>query len=602
LFLYFAIAAFGKNDTWVEVRTPHFTVLCNDGEKEARRLGDQFERMRAVFRKALPNVAVDAPAPIVVIAVKDRKDFQALEPAAYLGKGQLNLAGLFLRTPDKNYVLLRLDTEGEHPYETVYHEYTHFLLSRDDEWMPLWVNEGLAEFYETTDIRDKEVELGQPSTPNLALLRQNRLLPLGTLFQVDHDSPYYREENKGSIFYAESWALTHCLMIEDRKNNTQKLRDYLELVSTHVDPLSAAIQAFGDLATVQKHLEAYVAQGSFSYFRMPADTGVDDSTFKVRPVSLIEADAVRADLLAYNRRESDARAILDHLLQQDPTNVQANETMGYLAYRSGNLDEAQKWFGEAVKYDSQSYLANYYFGAIAMRDTREVDATQIEKSLRAAIKLNPSFAPSYDALAMYYLSQHKNLSEARMLSVTAVDLDPNNVAYRLNNSNLQMELNHPKDAIAVLTAALKFADTPELQEQIKQRLASIQGFVSAMEENEKQRSPVQAEVADKVNIVEAPVEDDTKHGPKHTVRGTLREVACTYPSRMTLTVVAPKPTKPVELRSINFSKIEYSALGFTPKGDLDPCHDLSGMKAKVDYFESAESGKPGWVVAIQLTK
>jgi hypothetical protein len=44
-----------------------------------------------------------------VLAVKDKKDFQSLEPEAYLAKGQLELAGLFLRAPDKNCVLLRLD-------------------------------------------------------------------------------------------------------------------------------------------------------------------------------------------------------------------------------------------------------------------------------------------------------------------------------------------------------------------------------------------------------------------------------------------------------------------------------------------------------------
>ena len=38
----------------------------------------------------------------------------ALEPVAYLAKGQLRLWGLFLRTPDKKYVLMRLDTEGDH--------------------------------------------------------------------------------------------------------------------------------------------------------------------------------------------------------------------------------------------------------------------------------------------------------------------------------------------------------------------------------------------------------------------------------------------------------------------------------------------------------
>jgi hypothetical protein len=89
-----------------------------------------------------PQAHVDPGTPIVVLAVKDKKDFQSLEPEAYLAKGQIELAGLFLRAPDKNYVLLRLDAQGEHPYATVYHEYTHLLSSRAEAWLPLWLNEG----------------------------------------------------------------------------------------------------------------------------------------------------------------------------------------------------------------------------------------------------------------------------------------------------------------------------------------------------------------------------------------------------------------------------------------------------------------------------
>jgi len=86
-----------------------------------------------------------------------------------------------LRGADKNYVLMRLDAEGEHPYAVVYHEYTHLLLSKAD-WMPLWMNEGLAEFYQNTDIHEKDVAMGQPSPENLLLLRQSKLMPLPAAF------------------------------------------------------------------------------------------------------------------------------------------------------------------------------------------------------------------------------------------------------------------------------------------------------------------------------------------------------------------------------------------------------------------------------------
>ena len=61
--------------------------------------------MRWLFQTLFPSSKVDPPLPIVVIAVRNQKEFQAIEPAAYLSKGQVNLAGIALSTSDKNFVL-----------------------------------------------------------------------------------------------------------------------------------------------------------------------------------------------------------------------------------------------------------------------------------------------------------------------------------------------------------------------------------------------------------------------------------------------------------------------------------------------------------------
>jgi len=160
LFVAALAPARDKSENWLEVRSQHFTVVTNANEKAGRRIADHFELMRSVFHVAFPHVSIDNGSPIIVLAIKDENDFRALEPQAYLAKGQLKLGGLFLRAPDKNYVLMRVDAEGPHPYAVVYHEYTHFLLSKSAEWLPLWLNEGLAEFYENTDIHEKDVALG----------------------------------------------------------------------------------------------------------------------------------------------------------------------------------------------------------------------------------------------------------------------------------------------------------------------------------------------------------------------------------------------------------------------------------------------------------
>jgi hypothetical protein len=73
----------------------------------------------------------------------------------------------------------------------------------------VWVLEGLAEFYGNTRIEGRTVFVGAPSSWNVSILRRTPLLPVTTLFDINKSSPYYNEQNKISILYAESWALTH---------------------------------------------------------------------------------------------------------------------------------------------------------------------------------------------------------------------------------------------------------------------------------------------------------------------------------------------------------------------------------------------------------
>jgi len=174
-----AAQAFASGPAWVEVRSPHFTVVTDAGEKQGRQLADQFERMRWVFQTLFPKANADPIAPIVTIAVRNKQGLEALEPEAYRAKGQVKLAGLFLRGTDKNYILLRLDAEEAHAYANVYHEYTHYLMRKADGWLPLWLNEGLAQFYENTDIDDKTVWLGQANPDELRFLGQRSAADCG---------------------------------------------------------------------------------------------------------------------------------------------------------------------------------------------------------------------------------------------------------------------------------------------------------------------------------------------------------------------------------------------------------------------------------------
>lgn len=603
--LFTALLTFArdKQGNWIQISTQHFTVVCEGNEKQARRIADQFERMRMVFHTAFPNMRVDPSAPIVVVAVKDYKSFRTLEPEAYLAKGQLELAGFFLRAPDKNYILLRLDAGGEHPYATIYHEYTHLMLSKV-EWMPLWLNEGMAEFYQNTDISEKGTVLGQPSPDDILWLRHNRLLPLPTLFGVDHNSPYYHEEQKGSIFYAESWALTHYLEVRDAQTQTNKIRDYLVLVGDQVDPVTAATRTFGDLKQLQSALDSYIAQSSFRAFRLTKELPLDGATYKIQPITPTQVDAVRADFLAYVQRENDSRSLLDAVLHDAPNNTLAHETMGYLEFRAGHLEPAQHWFAEAVKLDSQSYLANYYFAAITLnlgQFGEDID-TQIEASLQKAIKLNPSFAPSFDEMATFYAMRHKDLDKAHMLALQAIQLDPGNVRFRMTVANILVNMQRESDAVSVLRNALKIAKTQQETIMVQNQLDAIQNYQLARERNEEQARQFEKERSESASDdpgADAKPHDQALTGPRRTVIGTFKNVHCSYPAVLDADVEAAGKT--ISLHARNFYKINFSALNYTPKAEFLPCSDLEGMHGKAEYIESS-SAKTNGLVSIELEK
>jgi Tfp pilus assembly protein PilF len=562
-------SAFASPNQWVEVRNAHFTVLTDSNEKQARHILDQFETMRWMFQTLFPLVNVDPVAPIVVLAARNERTFETLEPAVFLAAGQMKIGGLFLRTPDKNYVLLRLDAEQEHPYATIYHEYTHLQFSNDSQWMPIWLNEGIAEFVQNTEIRDKEVVIGEPSEDDILYLRQNRLIPLPVLFKVDAKSPYYHEEQKGSVFYAESWALTHYLFITDRKNGTNKIGAYWSLLSHHVDPVVAAEQAFGDLGSLQAALEEYIQRRIYMHLTLSSATApIDESSFKVRTLARTESDAARADFLAYVQRVKDARELLDAVIKADPNNAQAHETMGFLELRDGHRDEARKWYGEAVKLDSQNFLAQYNFATLSMGQGGTEQGKEIEASLRAAIRLNPRFAPAYEQLASVLMSTDRYV-----------------------------------DAEAVLQTLLKNAVNPSEAATARQRIAQLEQVQAARAQaTANAKTQMDAQTTETAVAVDAGPKHPTEppNGPKHEAVGVIRGVQCSYPAVIEFRVEGGN--KAVTVYNNNYYKLEFRALGFTPKGELNPCSGIEGMKARVQYTESSDKTVDGQAIAVELRK
>ncbi len=275
------------------------------------------------------------------------------------------------------------------------------------------------------------------------------------------------------------------------------------------------------------------------------------------------------------------------------------------------MEEAKKWYEQAVQLDSQNYLAHYYFAAMSMIGNGDPSQQErVETSLRAAIKLNPSFAPAYDRLAILLTVRQKSLEEARTMGVTAVSLDPTNVGYRINVANILMTTENPKSALEVLRAAARVAKNPEQRQIVAHELTRAQQYADAHAQSAApygflrsdfsgdNRETVGEKTAGSVPTVNRRPDFVAKGAHRFTV-GVLKSVSCNYPT-LDLTVVANG--EDLSLHSENYFKIPFTAIGFQPVKTLNPCTDLEKRSAKVEYLESADPNVTARLVSVELHK
>src|SRR5207237_8476751 len=125
--------------------------------------------------------------------------------------------------------------------------------------------EGLAEYYSTLSIEEgRKVHLGELIPYHLMALREGKLYPLRTLFAVDHYSPEYNEGSKRGMFYAESWALVHYLILGNNVQRLPQLGKFLQLTEANKPTDEAGKQSFQmDFVTLEKELKKYLEAHTF---------------------------------------------------------------------------------------------------------------------------------------------------------------------------------------------------------------------------------------------------------------------------------------------------------------------------------------------------
>lgn len=257
-------------DKWVRIETPTFEVLTNASERSARDLVEQLETFRATLQQLMPDLVHQAREPIHVLLFARHNELRNYLPrnsegkpremaALYVGgQGEDSLAG--------DWIALSNDVAGEVP-GVVLHEFAHFLLNQNLGDIPLWFNEGLAEFYSTFhyQTRAHKAEIGRPIVDHVRWLAQTSSLGTAALLAVDSKSPDYNEGVRQGSFYAKSWLLIHYLSLGSPAD-AKALVEFQRLRATGLSDLAALEKAIGrPLSKLDDELYQYQRKSLMKY-------------------------------------------------------------------------------------------------------------------------------------------------------------------------------------------------------------------------------------------------------------------------------------------------------------------------------------------------
>lgn len=531
---------------WLKAESRHFTLIGDAKEKELRNVGMRLEQFREAFSQIFSQIfspsVIDSSVPVTVIVFKNDSAYRPFKPL-YQGN-PADVSGHFQSSGDVAYIALAAGRNDPNPYAIIFHEYVHALTSGGalPAPLPTWLSEGLAEYFSSFEVTDrgKKGRLGGAIASHASLLGERPLIPLETLLAVDQASVFYIETDKKSLFYAESWALTHYLLRPSGRRS--QFRQFIDAVAQGKPADRSFKQAFqADYATIERELKNYISQGAYPTEDMTFAQQIGFNTeMKTTPLSEAEVQAYLGDQLWRIHRSVDGEAFLNRALSIDPALALAHQSLGTLRLRQNRYAEAQRHLRQAIEAGSQDYLAHYYYAFAIHReqvgenqyvsDMPEDSVKEMRSALGGSRQLNPEFADTYKLLAFINMVRGENLDEAIDLINRAISLAPRreDIVYTL--AQIQMRR---KDYAAARQTALTLAGAAA-QSDIRERANSMLENIARVEEQlAKMKAESEARRDGAPQSLPPPLPGQRFQGDQ--VRGLLTRIDCDDAS-ITLTV------------------------------------------------------------------
>ncbi|WP_439566795.1 tetratricopeptide repeat protein [Sphingopyxis sp.] len=433
---------------WLRADTNNFIIYSEGDEKSLRRFAENLQLFDATLRHRFNVPGGFEPNRLTIYLVPRAADVNRLS-GGRLGPAT---AGFYSVTTDGSFAVSNRENDSNSGRGTpasqqiLFHEYSHHFMKR---YMPVafpaWFIEGFAEYLSTVDF-NKE---GRPSVGMPVYSRAYGLIELPKIpaERLLFERPTAMKDSaQQDAYYGRAWLLTHMLYSDPKRAG--QLLAYMQAINRGDDPAKAAPVAFGDLATLDKDLNAYLNRRlSYTLFHKAM---VVEGEISIAPLSAAE-DALlplRLERLSSggdHERLAAIAAKLQKLAAVHPGDAGIWYELAAAEWDKGDehrsLPTTRAAVDKALALKTDHVRANVLLGRLlaaemdAKGDYSDAAWRAVRKPIALANRTNPDDPlPLFEFFQSYVNQGQRPPAIALQGLAQAFSLEPENVTIRMNHA------------------------------------------------------------------------------------------------------------------------------------------------------------------------
>lgn len=208
---------------WTRVRSARFDTVSSAGGARTQQIVADLETLADALAGKDSRPSRSGGTKIFIFS--SRRDVQPYFDLLF-ARDRAPATGAYIRHGGSGTMVI--DASRWHTPRTAMHELIHDLLRRRGPAPPLWIEEGLAEYFSSSRIDKGRVTAGRIIREHTLMLHQRKGVPLRELFEIRRETP----AAASTMFYAQSWAAVHWLMGLDHHAFFQFVSDVTAGVET----------------------------------------------------------------------------------------------------------------------------------------------------------------------------------------------------------------------------------------------------------------------------------------------------------------------------------------------------------------------------------